>query len=374
MKSIKITYQNRNCDFTRELKAAVDEYFRKTKKSKVGGWALWTEAAVALLLYLGPLVLLYAGVVSNIFWALGLGLVMGVGYLMVGSDIMHAANHGTFSKSKRVNRFFSYSMELLGMSSRNWRVQHNDLHHMHTNIIGENGDSDLHAGEPIVRYSKFSDLKGFIIRYQHIYVWVMYAFAFILWIFNKDFNSLFQYYREGRYRFRKGRKPSLTLLSIEMIAFKLVYVFLFLALPVILGTSIWLVLVMWLSTTMFAAAIMMPVFQMAHAVDEIEQFEAGKMNVSWMIHQIRTSADIRASLPWVNWLFTHIVGGLNYQKVHHLFRDVAHTHYPALSKIVDEHIEKYKIESVTFTSIRSALASHYRMMKSLATSPDLSLG
>lgn len=360
------------CEFTKALKKAVDEYFEKTNRARVGGWVIWTEAAVALILYLTPLMLLYIGVVSSIWWALGLGLVMGIGFLMVGADVMHAANHGTLSKYPRVNRVFSYSMELLGMSSRNWKVQHNDLHHMHTNVVGQGGDSDLTAGEPWVRYAVFSNLKSKMIRYQHIYVWVVYSFAFILWIFNKDFQAIGEYHKEGFYRRRPGSKPSKARIVWEMIGFKLAYVLIFLGLPILFGSNPLYVIVMWLTATMFAGAVMMPIFQMAHAVPEVQQFETGqKMDVSWMVHQIRTSADVRLSNPFLNKIFTHLVGGLNYQKVHHAFRDISHVHYPDLSKIVDQYVEKYKIESVTFYSLRDALSAHGRLMRKLGRLPEL---
>ena len=78
MRKATITYNNKNCEFTRDLRSAVEAYFAKTKKPKVGGFALWAEAAVALLLYLTPLALLYAGFVTNIFWTLGLAFMMGI--------------------------------------------------------------------------------------------------------------------------------------------------------------------------------------------------------------------------------------------------------------------------------------------------------
>jgi linoleoyl-CoA desaturase len=371
MNQARITYQNKNCAFTRDLRAAVDSYFKRTGKKKVGGPAMWIEAAIAVSLYLTPLVLLYVGVVSNIWWALGMGIVMGIGFLMVGSDIMHAANHGTFSRSKRINKAFSFSMELLGMSSRNWRVQHNDRHHMHTNVIGEEGDADLTLGEPYLRYSFISGMRGKLIRYQHLYVWVAYAFSFVMWMFHKDFKEQYANWQEHRYRFRKGKELSLFSLYAELVLFKLFYVMIFIAGPILAGAPWYLVLVVWFTSTMFAGAIMMPVFQMAHAVPEVQQFEAGPIETSWMVHQIRTSADIRASNRAMNWLLTHVIGGLNYQKVHHAFRDISHIHYPALSKIVDEHVKKYRIESVTFPSVRSALYAHYRLMRDVGKAPAM---
>ncbi|MFT7588256.1 MAG: linoleoyl-CoA desaturase, partial [Limisphaerales bacterium] len=339
------------------------------KLQKLGGSTIWIEAIIALTLYLTPIILVYAGLVTSVWMSLGLGLVMGTGFLMVGADIMHSANHGTFSSNKKINKFFSYSMELLGMSSRNWKVQHNDLHHMHTNIVGEGGDGDLATGEPILKYSLFSKLTGGLYKHQHKYVWFLYSLAFVMWITNKDFRMLPIYYKEGRYRFRKGQEMTKGALYRELIFNKLLYYSFFFIIPIaVLGTPFYIIFVMWLTSAMLAGAIMMPVFQMAHTVDKIHQYDERAIDVSWMNHQIRTSADVRLSNPATHWIFTHLVGGLNYQKVHHVFRGISHTHYPALSKIVNDLVAKHNIESHTFTSLRSAIASHYRMMRIIGSS------
>ena len=59
---------------------------------------------------------------------------MGVGMAGIGLSIMHDANHGSYSKNKVVNRLFGITLNLMGGSAKNWRIQHNRLHHTFTNV------------------------------------------------------------------------------------------------------------------------------------------------------------------------------------------------------------------------------------------------
>jgi linoleoyl-CoA desaturase len=65
---------------------------------------------------------------------------MGLGMSGLGMVTMHDANHGSFSKNQKENRFFGNSLYLLGGSPSNWRYQHNTLHHGFTNIEGHDED------------------------------------------------------------------------------------------------------------------------------------------------------------------------------------------------------------------------------------------
>jgi linoleoyl-CoA desaturase len=56
---------------------------------------------------------------------------------------------------------------------------------------------------------------------------------------------------------------------------------------------------------------------------------------------------------------------LNFQIEHHLFPRVSHIHYPALSKIVQEHCQRFQLPYHCFPTLSMAIASHVRTMKHL---------
>ena len=60
-----------------------------------------------------------------------------------------------------------------------------------------------------------------------------------------------------------------------------------------------------------------------------------------------------------------MVGGLNFQIEHHLFPRVSHVHYPAISKIVQEACQKYKLNYNYYPSMLQAVVSHVKTMKRL---------
>jgi linoleoyl-CoA desaturase len=93
----------------------------------------------------------------------------------------------------------------------------------------------------------------------------------------------------------------------------------------------------------------------------------GNIKNSWAIHQLNTTVNFAAKSKLVNW-FT---GGLNYQVEHHLFPNICHVHYPAISKIVKATAQEYGIPYHCQKTFGSALKSHYAQLKELGRSDSL---
>src|SRR5215211_6948772 len=60
-------------------------------------------------------------------------IVLGLGTAGVGFVVMHDANHGGYSTSRRVNALAAHSLDLIGGSSYLWRAKHL-AHHTFTNV------------------------------------------------------------------------------------------------------------------------------------------------------------------------------------------------------------------------------------------------
>jgi linoleoyl-CoA desaturase len=61
----------------------------------------------------------------------------------IGFNVMHDGGHGSFSKSKLLNKCAAFSVNFLGASSIMWNMKHNIIHHTYTNIDGV--DDDIEA-------------------------------------------------------------------------------------------------------------------------------------------------------------------------------------------------------------------------------------
>jgi len=79
------------------------------------------------------------------------------------------------------------------------------------------------------------------------------------------------------------------------------------------------------------------------------------------VHEVETTVDFCPRNPVLSW----VVGGLNYQIEHHLFPRVPHTHYAHIAKIVQRNAEQHGVRYVTQRSLRAALRSHFRHLRTM---------
>ena len=115
------------------------------------------------------------------------------------------------------------------------------------------------------------------------------------------------------------------------------------------------------------------VFQLAHAVPDARFHEAatvgGHLPTGWAEHQVLATADFARGNRFLCWY----LGGLNFQIEHHLFPDVCHVHYPALSRMVEETCRAYGIAYRAYPSLGGAVAAHHHLLRRLGRpGPDAS--
>ncbi|MAZ71916.1 MAG: acyl-CoA desaturase, partial [Flavobacteriaceae bacterium] len=168
--------------FFRTLNKRVNGYFKENDIARTGNWKLHLKTIVMFSLYLSPYFLLLT--LNLPTWAqLLLTIVMGVGMAGVGMNVMHDANHGSYSSKKWINKILGSSIYILAGNVYNWQVQHNVLHHTYTNIHGH--DEDLDAGR-IIRFSEHSQWYKFH-KFQHLYSIFLYGLLTFNWMLTSDF-------------------------------------------------------------------------------------------------------------------------------------------------------------------------------------------
>jgi linoleoyl-CoA desaturase len=299
----------------------------------------------------------YAGVI----FGHGVALKLAAGVLFVhaatamATGIMHDANHGSFSRSKRVNSIVSYSADWLGASSHLWRQQHNVAHHHYTNIQGL--DRDLEQ-DPFARLAPDQAWKPWH-RFQYLYMWPLYGFLQVKWFLFGDINSMMRQTPE----FRRAVLP-------KMIAGKVVHAAWALVLPMMFHT--WLSVVLtYLVCSLVVGAALAVIFQVAHCVDKAEFMHEGvKLTGDAMVaHQLATTVDV-ASRSWVMRAYCWwLMGGLDHQVEHHLAPRVPHTAYRMMSKRVRTIAAANDIQYRVHASMAAAVASHARWLKMMGRKP-----
>ena len=350
-----VRFNRKPSDFSKTLKERVDAYFKENGLSRQGDWRMYAKTVLMLGLFFTPWAFIAFGGTGAgwQFWVAE--IVMGFGLAGIGLNVMHDANHGSFSKHKWVDQTVSYVLDLVGGSSALWRIQHNVLHHSFTNIEGLDEDIDTPG---ILRFTPNRPLKK-IHKLQFIYAWGFYSIMTLFWMTAKDWLALARYRKKGLV---KSSGNSVGQLTRDLIISKLLYFGYIMVLPALFsGLPFWKIIVGWMVMHAVTGLILASIFQPAHVLEDL-QFAQGEKGASMeddnLSHQLKSTANFGTRSR----LFTWMCGGLNHQIEHHLFPQVCHIHFSDLAPIVRKTAEEFGLPYRSSTTFAGALALHTKML------------
>ncbi|MFT4523192.1 MAG: linoleoyl-CoA desaturase [Bacteroidia bacterium] len=355
----KITFPRPTAaDFYNIARQRVHNYFKETGKSKHANAQMVLKTIAMIAIYMVPYGLLLSGLVTNFWISLILWLMMGFGMAGLGLSVMHDANHGAYSKNRKMNKFIGRIIWFIGGSDINWQIQHNVLHHSFTNI--DEMDEDIETVS-ILRFSPHAEHKK-IQRFQHIYAWFFYSLMTIMWATAKDFKQLIRFEKNNLIA---AQKRTFKGLLAELIVVKIIYYIIFLVLPMIFLPLVWWqVLIGFIVMHFLAGLILAAIFQPAHVMPNTAfplPSDQGDMENKWAIHQLLTTVNYAPNSRIFSWY----VGGLNYQVEHHLFPNVCHVHYKKISEIIKKTAEEFNLPYYSEPTFLSAIQQHTKFLKSL---------
>ena len=354
----KVSFNSRNSEFYAELKKSVDKYFTDNQIKKTGNWKLYIKAASLVPAAIAIYVILLA-IDFPLFPGIVLSSLLGFILASVGFNIMHDACHGSYSSKKWLNETLGLTLNALGGNAFIWKFKHNIIHHTYTNVDGI--DDDI-AKSPIMRQCTTQKWVP-AHRIQHIYVVLVYAISSFAWVFIMDFTKYFKK-RIFRTELQKMRNHDHIMFWLS----KVLYLVFYIALPVVaVGWQAWAIGFACMHLAMGLTLAL--VFQLAHVVEhtefELVEEDDKVIENEWAIHQLKTTANFAPRNKIISWF----VGGLNYQVEHHLFPRISHIHYPRISVIVANTCKKYDLPYHVYNTMIGAVASHFRMMRSLGRKP-----
>lgn len=324
-------------DLTRRVRA----YFEGSDRSRHGGFPMALKSLTLLSWLAGSyLALMFAHPAA--WLAALLGISVGLAMAGIGFCIMHDASHGATSSSGRLNGLLAFSLDLIGASSALWRHKHNVMHHTYTNISGR--DPDLEGGGPFLRLAPWQPVRPWQ-RYQHLYIWILYAVFPLKWWFVDDVKDLLGGSVRGRALW-------------AAVGGKALFVGWAFALPALLHPS-WALVAVWGIALATLGNVIGAVFQLAHCVDEVDFVSPNARAGCWAEHQVATTMDFAPS----NRLLTWYLGGLNFQVEHHLFSRICHVHYPALSRIVRQTCADHRLRYRCQPTLLGALGANLRWLR-----------
>jgi len=344
------------------VKSRIQTYFERNNMSTYANVHMWIKTAAMLLLYFVPYLIIVTGLgAGNSWFFLGLWLLMGFGMSGIGTSIMHDANHGTYSANRKINKFISYILEVIGGSTVNWKIQHNILHHTYTNISGLDEDIDTMG---LLRLSPNQPLKWHH-RYQHLYAWFFYMIMTLYWMTAKDFVQAVRYKKIG---LLIKAQLSLTQALWRIVLYKAFYYSYIIVLPVLFSGVPWYFIVSGFLLMHFTAGMLLScIFQPSHIMEtsgyalplEIEGKQ--QMENSWAIHEMGNTTNFAPGNRFLSWFS----GGLNFQIEHHLFTNICHIHYRKLAPIVKKTANEFGLPYHEQRTFFAALWAHAGMLKRL---------
>jgi linoleoyl-CoA desaturase len=305
----------------------------------------WLATSYALLVFAAP----------TVWLAAPLSISLALAISAVGFSIQHDGGHHAYSRYRWVNRLAALSLDLIGASSYLWRWKHVVFHHTYPNVAGQ--DTDIDVG--VVARLAPQQRRRWFHRWQHLYLWILYGLTAAAWHLYGDFKDVIS----GKIRGHRIPRPK----GWELVTFvtgKAVSISLLLGIPMLVH-SWWVVLLFYLAVTGILGLVLTVVFQLAHCVEEAEfpqPIDGGRqMEDAWAVHQVQTTVDFARRSRVLCWL----LGGLNFQVVHHLFPRICHVHYPALSRLVEAVCREFGVRYAAHRSFLAGIVSHYRWLRRL---------
>lgn len=353
----KINFPNRT-GFYLTLKKRIEAWFAERGLPETGDWRMFLKCGIILnWLVISYILLVFFS--TSLVMAVIYALALAQGFVLVGFNIMHDANHKSFSNHKTVNRLMGLTMDLIGGSSVLWRQKHNILHHTYTNI--DELDDDIHSNG-LLRLSPAQEWRPWH-RFQHLYAFPIYSFLTLSWITFSDFRKIFT----GSIGAHPLPKLSTSDKSLFFLG-KLFYFGYMLVLPMFFHPVSY-VLAVFLGIHLVLGFTLSIVFQLAHTIEgntfPKPDADTGAIENEWAIHQVETTANFAPKNKLAAWY----LGGLNFQIEHHLFSKMCHIHYPQMSAVVAETCREFGVNLFSYPTVRSAILGQYRFLRDMGKRP-----
>lgn len=344
-----------------ELRHSVRNYFATHHLMSKGGPVILLKTIFFLLLFLTS----YGLMISNwfsLYITLLLGVICGLASVLIVFNISHDASHNSLFRNNKINKFLTYTFDLVGTSAYTWNLAHNHVHHTYTNVIGK--DIDIYLSSPLIRNTS-SDPYFFFHKYQHLYATFLYLTHSLYLIYFKDFQLLGLIPKK---EFSLPKNKHLISSYILLFATKLFYVFYSLIIPMMVLNFVWWKILISYIFVHFTMSILLGVVLIPVHLTNLNIFPEPdnnkKIEHSWIRHVFMTTNDYSAGSVLANFFF----GGLNTHLAHHIFPNICHIHLVEITKIIKEKAIEHKLHYHNLT-MWNAIKSHYSLLKKLSYPP-----
>lgn len=258
----------------------------------------------------------------------------------------HASTHYTVVANPTINSIInqiSWGMISVQCADR-LNATHVEIHHLYTSTWRV--DDSAFPGIRTSRRERYHPWN----RYQHWYATALYA-TILLLVPLQEWWSL----ATGR-RFA-GRRLINLLFSICFAVFYYGGAF-------ATGNVPWLLAAVCPASLILAAA-----FAVNHQVEPcVENADRHALDQAILRGQKRLDfgqyqAQVTPNHSEDSWAMNQLLGGLNHHRTHHLLPKVHYHYYPALTRVVNQVLQDYRVPVVTYPTFFTALRGHYALLR-----------
>lgn len=292
-----------------------------------------------------------------------------LGYMFTGFAMMvlfinafHDSVHSALFKKPWQNRMFMNVLAIFGSSPWLWEKRHMHLHHPYPNV--QHWDIDIKQSDIVRIFPESKWLKAH--RFQHLYMWLIYPLYSLNWLYIRDFKDFFgtaDNYVRRLYTIPKKE-------YFKLFAAKIFNLFYLIGVPMLVLDQPWYIIVCgWLIMHVSASVIGVIALISTH-VDEDAVFPSapqdGKFDITWAEHQMLVTKDFSTGSKLANFLY----GGFTHHVAHHLFPNVGHTYYPAITPIIKRYAAQHNLPYTNYPFYK-AVRSHFRLLREKGSRENL---
>jgi linoleoyl-CoA desaturase len=337
------------------LKKRINNYFKETGKDRRADPGYWTKFSFLFLLMISGYIFLLGFGAKSLPWVFLGYLVYTLSTALFVVNVAHDACHNALAKKRWVNQTLGYSWNILGISKTLWEAKHHYSHHIYTNIPHK--DIDI-AESPFLRFSP-QYLYRACYRYQFLYAPFLYFLFGIFIVYVRDFSLLFS---KDFNTNLPGKKPRFLMARIVLV--KLVYFTISFVIPLaVLPFAWWKIFLIYLFSMAFCGSLMLLVLVVPH-INKDASFSENDFSIrnqdDWALNQINSTVDSSVNSRLLSWF----AGGLNTHLVHHLFPNICHTHYRALTGVIKQALYEMGFEYKEKTFL-SSITAHFQYLKQM---------
>ncbi|MCL5775428.1 fatty acid desaturase [Limibaculum sp. FT325] len=341
--------------FFADVRRRVALHLRQTGHGRYDDGRIALKGAVYGTITLGAyLVALWGGLPP--WGSFAAGLVFGLGCLMLGLNVGHDGAHNCLTRHRWLNLTLqTVIFTLIGADAYLWRLRHVKSHHVFPNVNDCDIDIDdywwirLSPNQPHLPHHRF----------QHLYAPLIFWLTNIHTTFYQDAVYLF---KRDLANMRDIRHPWYAYPL--FIASKVGYFAIWLGIPMaVLPYPWWWIALAWPAISFVMSVAFIALLIGTHFAEETVfpvVDESGVIPLGWAWHALATSLDWNPESRLAN----AIAGGANAHAAHHLFPNVAHVHYPEITRIIREEAARHSMP-YNVTSFAGMLRSHYRFLRRL---------